>query len=187
MIQGRVEGDPDRPVQIRIQPGKFAMVAGDVAIEGASKADLYDGVDAQTIAGILPALSAWRRMLKDGPKRFGESYYWGTMPLAGQRPLRHCFVGLDGEMEIRWLYHPETMMPECIEVVADRDEDPAEIWIQYDGDDVSNLELRYGITPKLSIEITSWTVEPADRLSDENGGDESEDANRDDSQQEGDQ
>ncbi|WP_231742350.1 S1C family serine protease [Stieleria varia] len=159
-IEGKNADGAQQPVNIRIEPGRYAMLVGSTAIEGRTKADLYNGVDAQTVGGILPALSAWRRMLRDGPKRFGESYYWGTMPLGGERPLRHCFVGIDGEMEIRWLYHPDTMRLECIEVQADRDEDPAELWVRYEGDKIAGFDLRYGLENELSLNIDSWTTEP---------------------------
>ena len=95
-------------------------------------------------------------MAQLGQKSFGESYYQGTVPLAGQRPLRDCMVGLYGEMEVSWLSHPDSGLLECIEVVADRDSDPAELWIQRDGDRIGKLELRYGTDVALSVEVTDW-------------------------------
>ena len=159
VIEGKVAGGSDEGVKIRIEPGNFALVIGATAMEGKNRGDLYNGVRAQTIGGILPALSAWRRMLKDAPKKFGESYYWGTMPLAGERPLRDCFVGIDGEMEVRWLMHPESGKLECIEVFADRDLDPAELWLTYDGDRVSSMELRYGLEPTVEFEVSKWSTD----------------------------
>ena len=66
----------------------MAMIVGQKAIHAKTRAELYDAVDAKTIAGALPALDAWRRMIAEGTKRFGETYYLGTMPLGGKRPLR---------------------------------------------------------------------------------------------------
>lgn len=174
VIEGKSIGGANQPVKIRIEPGRYGMVVGEASFEAKSKTDLYNAVDAKSIGGLLPALSAWRRMLKDGPKRFGESYYWGTMPLGGERPLRDCFVGIDGEMEIRWLSHPESHRPECIEVFADRDSDPAELWIEYDGDDLATLRLRYGTQTKLEFDVTSWSAEGAgeETEKDDDSGDE---------------
>ena len=118
---------------------------------------MYDAVDKGSIAGLLPALDAWRRMMATGPKKFGESYFLGTMPLGGQRPLRDCMVGIDGELEVRWLSHPETHQVEVVEVFADRDRDPAELWIIRDQDDSNPvLDLRYGVDSIARIRVKSW-------------------------------
>ena len=143
-------------VKLSVSDDQFAIIVGETALQSIDRAEFFDAVDSDSIAGILPALDAWRTMLELGPKQFGEAYYQGTMPLAGERPLRDCMVGLYGEMEIRWLSHPETGLLECIEVFADRDSDPAELWIVRDGDDISELELRYGIDVALTVSITNW-------------------------------
>ncbi|WP_146602634.1 S1C family serine protease [Novipirellula aureliae] len=157
-IRGKT--DDGRDVAISVTTDKLAIVVGDVAVEPKTKADLYDNVDAQNFAGILPALAAWQRMLIDGPKKFGETIYLGTMPLAGERPLRDCMVANDGELEVRFLSHPESELVEAIEVFADRDEDPAELWITRPVDDPNaipiTLDLRYGIESVLRIHVDSW-------------------------------
>jgi hypothetical protein len=106
-------------------------------------------------------------MIAQGPKKFGESYYLGTMPLGGERPLRDCMVGIDGELEVRWLSHPEGQLVEAIEVFADRDTDPAELWLirQNEGESQpSILELRYGIEPVLRLRVKSWKQVPEAEL-----------------------
>lgn len=143
-------------VKISVADDQFALIAGETALEATRRSELFDGVDQDSIAGILPALDAWRTMIKLGPKQFGETYYQGTMPLGGQRPLRDCTIGLYGEMEVRWMMHPETGLVECIEVFADRDTDPAELWIKRNGDDISKLELRYGTDVALEVDVTNW-------------------------------
>lgn len=143
-------------VILSVADNQFTLIVGDNAIQATTRSELFDAVDTDSIAGILPALDAWRKMLELGPKKFGESYYLGTMPLAGQRPLRDCMVAIYGEMEVRWLMHPDTGLVECIEVIADRDSDPAELWIIRDGDDISELELRYGTHVALTVTIKDW-------------------------------
>lgn len=157
MLTGVTDDAAAKPVAIRVDSGNMALMIGDEALEIKTKADLYDAVDQRTIAGILPALDAWRRMMATGPKKFGESFYLGTMPLGGERPLRDCMVGIDGEMEIRWLSHPETHALEVVEVFADRDMDPAELWIIRDGDDSTPiLDLRYGVDSTIRIRVKKW-------------------------------
>jgi serine protease Do len=168
VIEGETTEEPPRSVLIRIGSGKNVMVVGDLPIEAESKADMYDGVDAQSIAAILPALDAWRRMIKSGPKKFGECFYLGEVPMAGERPLRHCMVGIDGEMEVRWLTHPSSRMVQAIEVFADRDRDPAELWLVRDSDDPnarpSQLDLRFGVDSVLQISVKSWKRVPESEL-----------------------
>lgn len=159
-IQGKTP--KDEKVFIYVSDDRLSMVVGDTPIEPVTKSDLYESVEARSFAGAIPALDAWRRMLDKGPKKFGETIYWGTMPLAGERPLRDCVVGSDGEFEIRWLSHPENKQVECIEVFADRDEDPAELWIHRDSDDAdaapTRLEIRYGVDSIFEMTIDSWDV-----------------------------
>lgn len=161
------ETDDNQPVLLRVTSGKMAALVGDRPIEVETKADLYDAVTARSVAGILPALDAWRRMIAQGPKKFGECFYLGSMPLGGQRPLRDCMVGIDGELEVRWLCHPESQLVEAIEVFADRDTDPAELWLIRENADESQpsiLELRYGIEAVLRLRVKSWKQIPEAEL-----------------------
>lgn len=166
VIEGQTDEAQPRKAMLRLSSDKIAMLVGDQPVEADTKADLYEQVSARSIAGMLPALDAWRRMITEGPKKFGESYYLGSMPLGGQRPLRDCLIGIDGELEIRWLYHPDSELVEVIEVFADRDEDPAELWLFRD--DTSGqpkiLELRYGLDTYLRLRIDAWKRIPESEL-----------------------
>jgi hypothetical protein len=172
VIEAETEADPPVAALLRVTSGKMLMAVGDRPIEAETKGELYDGVSARSVAGMLPALDAWRRMIANGPKKFGESFYLGSMPLGGERPLRDCMVGIDGELEVRWLSHPETGWVEVIEVFADRDRDPAELWlIRDEGSDSMPdvLDLRYGTESLLRLRVKSWKqipeseLEPADQ------------------------
>ncbi len=160
IIEGETEGDNPQPVSIRVGPTKKAMLLGEIVMEAETKAELYDLVATRSESGILPALDAWRRMISNGPQQFGDSYYLGTMPLGGKRPLRHCMVGNDGEMEVRWLSHPQSRLVEAIEVFADRDDDPAELWLSRQSNDADSppdvLDLRYGVESIMRIRVKSW-------------------------------
>ena len=163
LIEAETEEQPPVPVRLRLANGDLSMTVGQRTIEASTKGELYDGVSAQSVAGMLPALDAWRRMISDGPRKFGESYYLGSMPLGGERPLRDCMVGIDGELEVRWLSHPESRLVEAIEVFADRDKDPAELWIiREDPSDSlpTILDLRYGTDSELRLRIKSWKKVP---------------------------
>ena len=140
------------------------MVVGEKTFEATSRGKLYDEVVDGSFAGMLPALDAWRRMIERGPQKFGETFYLGSMPLGGERPLRDCMVGLDGELEVRWMSHPDSELVEVVEVFADRDEDPAELWvIRENGEqEPSVLDLRYGLDSVLRLKVKSWQRIPAE-------------------------
>lgn len=165
MITGKTDGPNPQDVRIKIADDEVAISVGDQAFSLKTQGERYDSVTARSIAGVLPALDAWRRMLAKGPREFGETFYWGTMPLAGMRPLRDVTIGIDGELEMRFLNHPDSAALEVVEVFADRDEDPAELWIIRDGDDTTampkTLDLRYGVESILRINVDSFqTVAP---------------------------
>jgi serine protease Do len=102
-------------------------------------------------------------MLHVGPDKFGETYYLGTVPLGGERPLRDCLVAVASEIEARWLSHPDSTAIEAIEVFADRDDDPAELWVIRETTDLksppSAIELRYGTSTVTRLNIKSWTAD----------------------------
>ncbi len=169
VVEGQTDEAKPQPVLLRVTSGKMAALIGNTPIETETKADLYDAVSIRSVAGILPALNGWRRMIAEGPKKFGESYYLGSMPLAGQRPLRDCMVGIDGELEVRWLSHPDTQLVEVIEVFADSDSDPAELWLIRENANESQptiLDLRYGTESVLRIRVKSWKQIPESELND---------------------
>ncbi len=164
VIEAETEQPQPQTVQIRLDGDSAVMVVGNETYEATNRGKLYDEVANGSIAGLLPALDGWRRMIETGPEKFGESFYLGSMPLAGQRPLRDCMVGIDGELEIRWLYHPESELVEVVEVFADRDGDPAELWvIRENNEEVapSILDLRYGLDSVLRLKIKSWNQVPS--------------------------
>jgi S1-C subfamily serine protease len=164
MSAWEIDGQTDQPtpqsVRIQVGPDAIVMSVGEKVMNAENRGDMYDAITARSIGGIVSALNGWRRMIADGPKKFGESYYLGTMPLGGQRPLRDCMVGIDGEIEVRFLSHPDTGLLEVVEAFADRDEDPAELWIIREGeapDAMPNiLDLRYGTDSVLRIKIENW-------------------------------
>lgn len=157
IINGK--NDAGEKVQLTVAANEYGLIAGEMAMKASSRAELYDGIEAASVAGLLPALDAWRTMIEIGPKEFGESYYYGTMPLGGERPLRDCLVGVFGELEVRWLMHPETGLVECVEVFADPDNDPAELWIGRNSGTVQTLDLRYGTKSLLKVTVEDWQRE----------------------------
>lgn len=162
------------------------LMIGDRLMDASSPDDLVQAVDRPSATAILSGLCALYRMLEVGPGEFGETYYWGTAPLLGQRPLRDCTVGIDNALENRFYQHPSGDRLEVLEVFADRDGDPAELWfdapqairqttagnyssrelkaaladlaIQPDDGLPKNIQLRFGLDPIATFEIESWKI-----------------------------
>lgn len=149
--------------------------------------ELVSAIDRNSTSGILPALQSLLRMLSTGPDRFGETYAWSNAPLLGKRPLRDCTVGIYGGLESRFFVRSSTDRLEAIESYADRDGDPAELWVDppawllsTTGENLADagefldiedrdastqqselprvLHLRYGIEPMLTLRIETWTA-----------------------------
>jgi hypothetical protein len=160
-IEGKTDNDQAMPVRMIISDDAFELTVGDKTITATNRTELYNAITSTNVSGILACLDAWRSLLMRGTDGFGECYYRGTVPLLGQRPLRDCLIGVSGELESNWLLHPDTAALEAIEVTADRDDDPAELFVKW-GDDPSkqptHLELRYGTTSILNVKVDSWTV-----------------------------
>lgn len=157
-----VDGQEASDFQITIGDGQFKLKIGDEVQQLSRGDELLQVVDEQRDAGILACLNALQRMLTLGPKQFGDTYYWGTMPLSGQRPLRDTVVGIHSDLETRFLHHPQSERLEVIESIAGNDTDPAELW--FDADDnalPSTVQLRYGLTTVLNLQITDWSAGPA--------------------------
>ncbi|MCC9657527.1 S1C family serine protease [Rhodopirellula halodulae] len=145
----------------------YELIIGDESERLTRGDELLRVVDEQRDAGILACLHALQRMLNLGPDKFGETYYWGTMPLAGERPLRDVTVAVHADLEHRFLQHPETGRLEVIEAVAGTDTDPAELWFESKEDQLPHrLQLRYGLTTVLSLEITDWQMQSNENSAD---------------------
>jgi len=162
-IEGKTADDQQTPVTLLVSDDAFTLVVGDRTIEATKRSELYDGITSTNVSGILACLDAWRSLLMRGTEGYGECFYRGRVPLLGERPLRDCLIGISGELEASWLMHAETGTLQAIEVAADRDDDPAEMYIRW-GDESSqhptHLDLRYGTTSVLNIKIDSWQVGP---------------------------
>jgi hypothetical protein len=162
------------------------LKVGDRKVISSSPDDFVQAVDQTNLSATLSALRSLHRMVQVGPDRFGETYYWGTAPLLGQRPLRDCTVATSDALENRFYQDTETGALEVIEVYADRDGDPAELWFDpstevrsMNSENYSvrqlataterpdaagsaglpkTMQLRFGIDPIATFEIDSWAT-----------------------------
>jgi serine protease Do len=160
-IEGVTDDDAAAPVKLLINDGNYSLIIGERTVQATQRSELYNGILAGNVSGILACMDSWRALLSQGAQRYGDSYYRGRVPLLGERPLRDCLIGVAGELETAWISHPDSGMLEAIEVTADRDDDPAELLISW-SEDRSNppthLELRYGTQSLLKMRVDSWRL-----------------------------
>jgi S1-C subfamily serine protease len=65
--------------------------------------------------GLLVALHYWRRMLVDGPKKFGDVVYFGSLP--AERPgLLETLIATAGIVETWFLFAPDTNLLDTVEM-----------------------------------------------------------------------
>ncbi len=80
--------------------------------------------------GLLVALHLWQRLLIAGPEKFGEVYYLGTAPMLGRSDLVDVLVGTHDVVESRFFFDPQTGRLVGMEMFADMDDDPCEVFFE---------------------------------------------------------
>jgi S1-C subfamily serine protease len=151
-------------------PWEFAgMVTGNVGqykivlTGGGARIELPTGDSEMTIAeglptrltppgsgGLLGTLWLWRKLLVEGPKRFGKLEYRGTAPLAERGGLFDVLVGTAEGVDCLFYFDTSSGMLVALEMYpAGNDVDPCEVYfLEYEEREGRHLprrmEVRYG-------------------------------------------
>lgn len=124
-IKGELEGT-----------GKFEFKLGTQKVEavlpnGPAQIDLAKDLDEQLVppqsGGLLVALHLWRQLLAEGPAKFGELHYLGTLPMQGKPELVDVLIGTHKVVEARFLFDRQTGLMTAIESYPEEQGDPCEI------------------------------------------------------------
>lgn len=76
--------------------------------------------------GLLVALHYWRKMLVDGPKRFGDVIYFGSLP--GEQPgMLNTLIATTGVIETWFLFAPDTNALDSIEMYPEINSVPCRV------------------------------------------------------------
>ncbi len=78
--------------------------------------------------GLLVALHLWQRLLRLGPKQFGDVYYLGTVPVPDHPGLFDVLVATHNVVEARFLFDPATGRLAGMEMFPDGQVDPCEVY-----------------------------------------------------------
>ncbi len=155
IIRG-INGEGDTCEFVLREQEAFATLA-----DGPHRFDLSKGIEAlmrnhvlpdgRVVFGVPPAegtlltLAMWRRMLIEGPARFGEVYYLGTAPLEGQEGLVDVFVATHDVVENQFYFDPNDGRLLAIESAVDSESDPFEM-VLFNYADVNERALPHGFT-----------------------------------------
>ena len=154
-----IEGTTDdaAAVRIRIRPAAAAITIGDDTQAGDTN-DYDAWIERRQNAAVIVAIDAIGKMIDRGTDQFGETYAEGDAPLVGEMPLRHTTISTDGGRMVRFFQHPDDDRLEAIEVFADRDGDPVEVFMQRETLDEPprRISVRFGTDETLAFEVERW-------------------------------
>jgi S1-C subfamily serine protease len=125
-IRGKTDANEDVEIQLAEDQGSIVMPAG--KSEAQFTTSLGESLSPPRSGGLLAALHLWQRLLVVGPRKFGEVYYFGTLPLPRQSEQADCLVGLSGGVEARFYFDPTEGDLVGIEMQTADDQDPCEIY-----------------------------------------------------------
>ncbi|MHB1035904.1 MAG: S1C family serine protease [Pirellulales bacterium] len=130
----------DKEVLAKLPGGLSKLAVGET---------LDAAADPPTSGGLWAALHLWRRLLIEGPSKYGEVYYLGTVPLAGRQGLVDVLVGIHAGVECRFLFDPDNGDLVALEMFPGENADPCEILFSDYRDDGGRrlphrLEVRHG-------------------------------------------
>ncbi len=99
--------------------------------------DLSQQLVPEGSGGLLIALHLWRKLLTVGPEKFGDVYHFGNIPNQMTQAENEVLVATRGVVENNFLFDPHTGRLLAMEMYADAETDPCELYFddyQVDGE-----------------------------------------------------
>jgi serine protease Do len=154
------------------EDGQIRFTIGDKTVEavlplGDSKLEINDDLgrtlEPAGSGGLSAALYLWRRLLIEGPKKFGEMHYLGTLPLAGHG-IVDVLTGTHAKVECRFFFDPAKGHLLGIEMIPEEDVDPCEVFFsdfaEVEGRSLPRrMEVRNGDTVFGNFKLGQFKVE----------------------------
>jgi len=108
--------------------------------------------------GLLVSLHLWRKMLILGPKKFGDVFYFGSIPNQHAEGLGEVLVATRGPIENNFVFDKKTGRLLAMEMYPDIETDPCELYFddyQVDGDIAvpGTIKFAFGTNPIGTIRI----------------------------------
>ncbi len=128
-IEGKVFGEQ---TAFTAELGESELIAklGDSDLKIASDKGWAKAIDNQSLESFLIGLKLYQQWLLVGPKAMGDVIYVGTAPVIGDRGLMDVVRVASGEVDARFLISPVDGTIQSLEIEADEDRDPAEVYFR---------------------------------------------------------
>ena len=114
-------------VEIVLDDEKSGIQWGEDAYVLDLEKDLSEQLFPRQTGGLLPALHIWRRLLVQGPAKFGSVHYFGSVPFPGFNSPPHVFVGTYDVAETNFIFDRETSSLKALEMFLDPDGNAVEV------------------------------------------------------------
>lgn len=180
-LTGEMPGARTGKFELNDQSVSCSLPGGD--LKWTVTEDLTSAADPPTSGGLLAALHLWRRMLLLGPEKFGDVYYYGTMPLLNSPhdalilkntdALVETLVGTYGGVECLFMFEPRDGQLVAMEMYLHSDDDPCELrfpsYAEVEGRLLpKQLEVRYADHVYLEMKLSEVKCNPGGANADEN-------------------
>jgi S1-C subfamily serine protease len=136
-VGGVLSGGGDFEFVLSKDESSLIMPGGTVKVD--MKGNLSQTLDPPTSGGLCVAMGLWRRLLVEGPEKFGDLTYWGTMPLyrsslhdvptqlGADSPLADVYTASYGGVDTLFHFDKSDGTLALLEMFADDTEDPCEV------------------------------------------------------------
>ncbi len=122
------------------------------------ESDLDNQLDPPKTGGLLVALHLWRKMLIEGPEKFGDVEYLGSVPSPMTRELNDVLVATRGVVESNLMFNKSTGKLSSFEMYPDANVDPCELFFdEYQIDEdltvPGKISYRFGVEAPVDIVV----------------------------------
>ncbi len=155
---GKVLGE-STVIQAAYDPEKIHWTLGDKTDSIGLKTGWATSIQKQELLPVAIAMRIWHQWHEQGPRKLGEVTYIGQSPVLGRPGLLDTTRIVLGEVTADVYTSAIDGDIELIELYADRQSDPAEIYFDQDpqspaGALPSKVRLQYGLEPRLVFELS---------------------------------
>lgn len=165
LLSGPLEGGGT--FQFRIAEGTVSLKLPSTEIRWSEGENLTSSLLPIHSGGLLPALFLWRRLATEGLAKFGTVYYYGTAPLGDREGLADVLVGSYKGAECWFYFDPGTGDVLAMELFADEESDPCEIYFSEFQPKGSRfvprrMEIRYGNERFATFRLEEFAIEQSE-------------------------
>ena len=127
-VQGKVEEAGAFQLLMKKERASLELTPGGKFVADFSNIDfLSKRLDPPGSGGLFSALHLWQRFCIEGPKKYGDFYYLGTLPIPKQAKMADVLVGTYAGLEAWFYFDTKEGDLVLMELISDPDWDPCEL------------------------------------------------------------